>query len=475
MKILIHGFGTYAIFFYEVIRLSIKNKDGIQWSIILPTAHYKKNFEELIGKENVYYLHDEQMCSEKIDIAFLKNYCGNIYRDIESDKKTIKNKKAYEQEKNAFFTYLSYKKFLRLSGAENIIFPHIESHEGMILHSLAKELGLTTIVPTHTRCLGESFFSDEITEDLPIYASVDISLKNKAEEFLKEFNINNISAMSYPGSLENQKGNVDKIFKRNFFRRVLDYSIQLFSERSYQSWDGVRYRLLNNLPFIRDFIWNLRKNYNSNVYDCKSINDLPEKFIYYPLQYSPESSINTPAPYFIDQLRIIDALRLSMPSDMILVVKEHPSCIMVRNGDFIRSLKYKAGVRVAYYKMDNIEIIKKAALTVSVTGTANLEAFLLKKPSLVFGGCFFSEFLGGICTLDMSKLREVIADTIEKNINKDEQLNALMKILSVTYPFVIFTPNDGTKYGDMTMSVENIKNFYNALLSHITRRNMGRR
>lgn len=28
--------------FYEVIRLSIKNKDGIQWSIILPTAHYKK-------------------------------------------------------------------------------------------------------------------------------------------------------------------------------------------------------------------------------------------------------------------------------------------------------------------------------------------------------------------------------------------------------------------------------------------------
>lgn len=50
-----------------------------------------------------------------------------------------------------------------------------------------------------------------------------------------------------------------------------------------------------------------------------------------------------------------------------------------------------------------------------------------------------------------------------------------MKILSVTYPFVIFTPNDGTKYGDMTMSVENIKNFYNALLSHITRRNTDRR
>lgn len=38
------------------------------------------------------------MCSEKIDIAFLKNYCGNIYRDIESDK-NYKNKKAYEQEK----------------------------------------------------------------------------------------------------------------------------------------------------------------------------------------------------------------------------------------------------------------------------------------------------------------------------------------------------------------------------------------
>ena len=341
----------------------------------------------------------------------------------------------------------------------------------MILHSLAKELGIITIVPTYTRCLGGSFFSDDITETLPKYASENLLLCDQAEKFLREFSENNISAMSYPSVLENKRGDVDDVFKRNFFRRVLDYGQQLFSEKSYQSLDGIRYRILNNLPLIRDLIWNIRTYYNKDIYDYRYTEDLPEKFIYYPLQYSPESSINTPAPYFIDQMRIIDALRLSMPSDMVLIIKEHPSCIQVRNGNFIRLLRHKAGLRIAYYRMDHKEIIKKAALTVSVTGTANFEAFLLNRPSLVFGGCFFSEFLGGICTLDLSKLRNVIACAIEKPISRAEQLSALIKILSVTYPFVIFTPNDGTKYGDMTMSMDNIKNFYIALLSHIKDRN----
>ena len=468
MKILIHGFGTYAIFFYEVIKLSMKCNDDISWSIILPTAHYLKNFEQLLGKENVYYLHDELMDGDKINISLLKNYKGNIYRDIESDKKTIKKKKAYKQERNAFFTYLAYKKILISSGAEYIVFPHVESHEGMILHSLAKELGISAIVPTHTRCLGNSFFSEEITEKLPVYAKSSLLLRDKAENFLKKFNENNISAMSYPSVLENKKGNIDKVFKRNIFRRVFDYGKQLFTEKSYQSFDGIRYRLLNNLPLMRDFIWNI----NQKIYDYSSLEDLPKKFIYYPLQYSPESSINTPAPYFIDQMRIIDALRLSMPSDVILVVKEHPSCIQVRDGNFIRDLRYKAGIRIAYYRMDNKEIIKRASLTVSVTGTANFEAFLLNKPSLVFGGCFFSEFLGGISTLDLLKLREIIDTNIGKQISREEQISALTKILSVVYPFVIFTPGDGTKYGDMTMSKANIKNFYTALLSHIRRLNV---
>ena len=50
---------------------------------------------------------------------------------------------------------------------------------------------------------------------------------------------------------------------------------------------------------------------------------LPKRFIYYPLQVTPEASINTPAPYYVDQMRAIDALRLAMPPDCALVVKEH--------------------------------------------------------------------------------------------------------------------------------------------------------
>ncbi|MFW2569173.1 hypothetical protein ACN5PA_10870, partial [Aliarcobacter butzleri] len=83
---------------------------------------------------------------------------------------------------------------------------------------------------------------------------------------------------------------------------------------------------MNNLPIYRDSIWRIRKYFAKKQYNLDNFEDLPKRYIYYPLQYSPESSLNIPAPFYIDQMRIIDALRMNMPNDMKLVVKEHPSC-----------------------------------------------------------------------------------------------------------------------------------------------------
>lgn len=472
MKILIHGFGSYVMFYYELIKYSIKIDSGIDWSMLLPTYHYKKIFEDLLGSDNVFYLHNEDYILYEKDT--LANYQGNIYKDIECDKKTIKSKMSLEQEKNALYTYNVYKKYMLKLMPDFILFSHIESHEGMILKSIAEELGIQIIIPTHTRLLGESFFSDDEREVLPKYSYTNDLYVQKAKRLLEEFYAGKIRSFNIPCQLLNKSGCIPDLFSRNIWERIFLFIYQINKEKKNLCFDEFRYRFLNNLPFIRDSIWKLRELYNSKYYNIKDVNELPSKYIYYPLQYTPESSINIPAPYFVDQMRVIDALRMSMPSDMVLVVKEHPSCIGIRDGAFVKHLLKKAGVRVANYKIDSRELIKRSCLTASVTGTASLEAFMYRVPSIVFGGGFFSEFIGGKTKLDLNTLKETIDRCINQKISMKFVEESLAKIYSVSYPFILTAPADLDTYSRITMSKTNIENFYFALKMHISKIDDGR-
>ncbi|WP_346353522.1 hypothetical protein [Azotosporobacter soli] len=469
MKIAIHGFGSFPIFFYELIKYAKQVYPEIEWAIIFPTSNYLKQFKNLLGDENVYYLHDEfkKTYDLLLDKEVLVTYSGNIYRDIESDKKTIKGKSSIEQEKNAISTYLVYKKFLQQSRPDYLIFPHVESHEGMILNSLAKEMGVVSIFPCNARNIGESYFSHEVTEPLPHYAVAEQRQLERAKLFLEQFEKQHQPPSIYPESLQNCSGKKASVFKTPLYKRMARYFQQLYVERSYQSIDGVRYRILNNLPLIRNLIWASRTQYNKSIYDYKTIEEFPTKFIYYPLQYTPESSINTPAPYYVDQLRVIDAIRMSMPSEYTLIVKEHPSCILIRGNSLINKIRKRAGVRVAYYKTNSREIISKAALTISVTGTAAFEAFLLGREAILFGDTFFSEFLDGKTSLNFTELKNTIEDKLNQKIPFEKRVESIAKIYSCTNPFILYAPGDDSVYSNVTLSKKNVKVFMESLIDHI--------
>jgi hypothetical protein len=193
----------------------------------------------------------------------------------------------------------------------------------------------------------------------------------------------------------------------------------------------------------------------------RSLDELPGKFIFYPLQYTPESSINTPAPYFVDQLRAIDAIRFAMPSDCRLVVKEHPACIQVRSSGLVKRLRQRAGVLVAHYAMNSIEIVKRADLTISVTGTATLEALLLGKQALTLGGSLASGFLGGICGLD--NLQAEIERRLGGVIDDEEIVNALAMLFSVRHEVNFGSPGCP---GEPVLRKTNVERFLRAFRDH---------
>src|SRR5262249_30836413 len=192
-------------------------------------------------------------------------------------------------------------------------------------------------------------------------------------QFVSDFRSNPAPARRLP-EITSEDGDIE-IIERHLpplWKRTLRFALAAAERPDLFEPVIIRLSLMRNIAWIREPIRRQRAFRNAAQYNIKDVADLPKRFIYYPLHFTPEASINTPAPFYVDQLRAIDALRLAMPNGCILVTKEHPACLTIRRPGFLRKLSRLPGVRVANVAMSSLELVKRAALTATVTGTAAL-------------------------------------------------------------------------------------------------------
>ena len=465
LNIAVHGFGTYAILYYHMIAHARTVAPNIKWTMILPTSHHLDVVAGLLDPSDILCLEDHQSISSSSerDLTELSNYSGNLYADIETAKQVFKHRPGAEQVSRAVEIYAIYKRFLIETKATHVLFAHVETVEGKILVSLAHELGLPAMLPTDLRNLGGMCFSPSTDESLPIYRCARPTDLQQASQFLNEFRMQPKAALNL--LLKDDPADVPlPIFQKPFQLRVWNQlqrtlrNPRLFEPPLFAI--SVKYAF----PRIRELIRGLRAARNRRLHDLDDLSKLPAKFIYYPLQTTPESSINTPAPFYIDQIRAIDAIRFSMPSDCVLVVKEHPAAIGVRAAAYYHTLRRKAGVLVARCDLPSLRLIERAGLTISVTGTATFEAFLFGRPSLALGHSFIAEYLGGVCSL--RELPERIRRTFNSCPSDERVVAALAEIFSVRY-LCVFRPAD--EAGSGATRPENIKRLFAAVTDHMAR------
>lgn len=114
-------------------------------------------------------------------------------------------------------------------------------------------------------------------------------------------------------------------------------------------------------------------------------------------------------------------------------IDEHPAMKGERPVSFYKTLKEKASVFLADISLSSIEVIKKASLTVSVTGTACLEAFLLGKPTLHLGKAFFTDWIYKFDSV--SNFKKVIRDAINsQEVPKQKIIDLVSRVLSKCKP-----------------------------------------
>ncbi len=460
MRVVLHGFGSFPVFFWHMIQFARQIKLPIEWAIILTSDHHLALFKRLLGNDRVLVLDHSGNEIRPGEEEWV--YPGVLYRDMEANKRTYKHEKSNVQYRRAMGLYRQIRRFMSEFCPTHALVSQVEGFDGKAFIATAREFGSQVVVPTSCRNLGGLFFSIDDIETLPPYASFqDPKHQDAAKAFIEDFRFSPKPARWEPNAAEDEL--LDS-FSKPLPKRLVENLRRWLSAPSSFQMDYLRASILNNLPWFRDLVWSVRRYKNQRYCDVSALEDLPKKFIFYPLQYSPESSINTPAPYYLDQMRAIDAIRFAMPSDWTLVVKEHPACILLRDGDFVRRLQHTAGVVVAHYRLPSLELVKRSGLTVSVTGTATLEALILGRSALTLGGSLISGLIGGICSLAELPVR--LKAELDNRIPDVEVVSAIATLFSVRHEVLFGSPGIP---GEPVLRRGNVERFTRGFYEHCTR------
>ena len=362
------------------------------FEIIKRTSSFKHNF----------YLYDNfNLRYDELDFDALREQVPfNLFATSVRDKAHFKRLSGSKQEKALLTMYSIIDEWFEITNPDIIIIPIIESMDGMLVYHIAKSRGVEPLCYGHARQINRSYFSDSHLETLPIFTK---NIKTETEH-IKNANYFLAAYQNAPG-------------KMNYAKQLEDlyYKFEIKEQLTYHKVENLMFRLLKNIRLK----FNKESKNQLNLFHIKilvtlekivlpiqkqayliferlylkPLNSLPQNFDYFPLHFSPESSINTPSPFYIDQMRVIDEIMLNRKSNHLLLVKEHPSMYLKRNFTFYKTLKKTPFIRIIDKKFNSQELIQKADCTYSVTGTACMEAFLLNKKWKMLGSNFLSEFL----------------------------------------------------------------------------------
>ena len=142
-----------------------------------------------------------------------------------------------------------------------------------------------------------------------------------------------------------------------------------------------------------------------------------KKIIYLSLHIQPEATPDFVSIENSDQLSLIEKLSDRLKDDEILVVKDHPVNISIRNVKKLKSLYERKNVTFLNRATPACDIINLATLVCSVAGTVSLEAINLNKPVIVFSNIFYNK----------SQFIESVNDINDFNYKKDRLLERKVK------------------------------------------------
>lgn len=139
-------------------------------------------------------------------------------------------------------------------------------------------------------------------------------------------------------------------------------------------------------------IWHAARVMRSGVFETTpATNERP--FLLFLLQKKVESSLDVIGAPYSNQLEVVRALTRLLPFGWEIWVKEHPNAIGEQSIADYKNYKRLPGLRLIDPFADTHDLLSRADLTASISGTACMEAGLLGRPAITIAEMFFDKVL----------------------------------------------------------------------------------
>ncbi|MGH8222684.1 MAG: DUF354 domain-containing protein [Woeseiaceae bacterium] len=170
-------------------------------------------------------------------------------------------------------------------------------------------------------------------------------------------------------------------------------------------------------------------------------------YVLFGLHTQPESSIDVWAPFFSNQLWVIELLSRSIPASHKLLVKIHKSDTSSFSREQLERMRMLPGVELVRPFVDTRSFIECADLVVAIQGTMGLEAALLGKPVIMLGDSPVTIFRNASKIGELQDLPDLICNKLSEPQPTRRQI--VQDYASYLAPFSPASHNDWTrKIGD---------------------------
>lgn len=451
MKIALYMTGGYA----KILRRTVDFLGEFEMLAICPNWQSYLESKKEPRLSSVDYLYSGFNDSfDQIDVRkFCDEYASiNIAEVLFVDKSHFKKMPGDYQLRYACAVGDRLAAIFRETRPDYVFIPIIETIDAMMAYRMALHLGIRPIIYAHSRFAGISYFSDSHLELLPSY----METQNKPQvdkawgiEFLQRYRSNPSSFDAIPAfpdteiysDIEPDTTALQRMLRNISLKRGVEKHNRMIS-----LWINLQVHFQHLFLPVRNFLFGFVEQFHIQP---KPVPSVPYDF--FPMHCSPEASINVPAPFFIDQIRVVDKILLERDGNRPLVIKEHPAMFGFRENGFYERLKRVPFAHFVHRKTSSHMLIRGAHTVYSVTGTACLEAFLLGVNWVQFGSNYLS---------DWKSRRERMGLSLDP-------LDFVRDVLSVSGEFIMYTPGRSPLFDKILFAKKNIENFSAHLKFHI--------
>ena len=298
-----------------------------------------------------------------------------------------------------------------------------ENVSNFLLYKIAKKLGIQIMmvntVHIHDKFLiSDNLIGREISDEYSkIISTYDNSDSIYDENFIKNKSL--YESIKVQSDFISDHSNYSQKFK-HYLKRMNDDPEPIYRNygKSTQKMLSAKYGLPTMAKKREKFLF------------TNSINKIEdENFLYLPLHTEPEAKILATAPFFTDQINVVENVARSIPIDQILYVKEHPgqrSKFWRSIDDYERIIKLQ-NVKLVHPDFNSQELISKCNAVISIMGSTGFEALFYKKPVFLLSDEYYDVSSMIKTVQDITQLPEIINNHLKNFKFSNLELNALME------------------------------------------------